>query len=61
MCMIFLNGMLYINMVKIIQEDISREKKELKKELIHVEEEETLVKNKAVILKEKEKHQEDEF
>ena len=59
--MIFLNEMLYINMVKITQEDISSQKKELKKELAHVEEEETLVKNKAVILKEKEKHQEDEF
>ena len=48
-------------MVKITQEDISEQKKELKKELTHVEEEEVLAKNKAVILKEKEKHQEEEF
>jgi|APCry4251928382_1046606.scaffolds.fasta_scaffold1024560_1 muramoyltetrapeptide carboxypeptidase LdcA involved in peptidoglycan recycling len=48
-------------MTKLVQEDISREKKKLKKELSHLEKEEILVKNKAVILKEKEKHQVDEF
>lgn len=47
-------------MVKITQEDISRQKEKLKKELTHEEEEEILAKNKAVVLKEKVKHQEDE-
>ena len=48
-------------MVKITQEDISKQKKKLKKELTHEEEEEVLAKNKAALLKEKVKHQEDEI